>query len=498
MLYVPPEEKEAVIKEWEGEQDSLRRQTIEEEKKLEWKLRLMRERKRRMDEASQIARELVVIKEQRAQIQAQADIQGKLDIMSRNIELLAKAWEERYQFSRAQDMTLHSIRLGFRDFAREMMRHVGVEVQARLEGTEKFCTGAIESAKLAVPKEEELRPRREPLKMKFPESYGGKKEENFDNWEANVRFLPTAQWRTPRRPLPGSSLSRTVEEDEDGGINVEEMADEDVERLADNTQEEEGIGREPGRQSKWDETGQAETEVPKDSKSQNVVPTGEVVAILQRAQQDYVACLDQADEDALAMHSTGRQESLLCVPMDRRIPKIRLRTRQVSQLAKRRFIVRIDGWDKNSTVPHGHLVRVLGQIGDVSTEMAAILVENGIDDIPFSSGALQELPADNEECPWKIPVAECMTRRDLRTEHRPFSVDPPGSKDVDDALSVRTLQNGHYEVGVHIADVSYFVHHDSLLDLEARARGTTVYLIGRRLDMLPATLRSFANPTSPA
>ncbi|GBG80761.1 hypothetical protein CBR_g31315 [Chara braunii] len=201
ILYGSPKEKEAVIKEWEAEQDPLRRQTIEDEKKLEWKLRLMRERNRRMDEASQIARELEVMKEQRAQIQAQADIQGKLDIMYRNIELLARAWEEQYQFSRAQDMTLHSIRLGFRDFAHEMMRHVGAEVQARLEGTKKFCTGVTESAKLAVPKEEELRPRRELLKMKFPESYDGKKEENFDNWEANVNTYVYLQHIVPEEQV---------------------------------------------------------------------------------------------------------------------------------------------------------------------------------------------------------------------------------------------------------------------------------------------------------
>ncbi|GBG61864.1 hypothetical protein CBR_g23817 [Chara braunii] len=154
-----------------------------------------------MDEASQIVKELEVIKEQRAQIQTQADVQGKLDIISRNIELLAKAWDEQYQFSKVQVMTLHSIRLGFRDFAREMMRHVGTEVQARIESIEKFCTGAIEDAKLALPKEEEPHPRREPVKIKFPESYDGKKEENFDNWEANVDTYIYLQHIVPKEQV---------------------------------------------------------------------------------------------------------------------------------------------------------------------------------------------------------------------------------------------------------------------------------------------------------
>ncbi|GBG72312.1 hypothetical protein CBR_g11241 [Chara braunii] len=139
-------------------------------------------------EANKMAKELEVIKQQREQIQAQVDLQGKFDIISRNIELLAKAWDEQHQFARAQDIALHSISLGFKDFAREMMMTVGAEMQARIEGTEKFCTGAIEGAKLAAPKEEEVRPHRESVKIKFPEPYSGKTEENFDNWEANVNI----------------------------------------------------------------------------------------------------------------------------------------------------------------------------------------------------------------------------------------------------------------------------------------------------------------------
>ncbi|GBG74405.1 hypothetical protein CBR_g18816 [Chara braunii] len=186
MLYVSREEHKAVVKEWEGEEEPLKRQNIEEEKKLEWKLRLAREKKKRMEEVSKAAKELEAIKEQRAQMETQADIQGKMEVMSRNIELLAKAWDEQYQFTRSQDVALRSIRLGFREFAHDMMMHVGSEVTARLENTERFCTRAIEGAKLAAPGEEEARPHREPVKVKFPGSYSGKKEENFDNWEANV------------------------------------------------------------------------------------------------------------------------------------------------------------------------------------------------------------------------------------------------------------------------------------------------------------------------
>ncbi|GBG74911.1 hypothetical protein CBR_g19425 [Chara braunii] len=197
MLYVPREKQEAVIRELEAEEDPLKRQTIEEEKKLEWKLRLTKERKKRMEAASKVAKELEEVKQQRVQIEAQADLQGKMEVMARNIERLVQALEQQYQFGRSQDIALRSIRLGFREFAREMILHVGSEVQARLEGTKRFCTGAIEGAKLAAPREEEVRPRREPVKVKFPDSYCGKEEENFDNWEANVNSYVHLQTISP-------------------------------------------------------------------------------------------------------------------------------------------------------------------------------------------------------------------------------------------------------------------------------------------------------------
>lgn len=83
---------------------------------------------------------------------------------------------------------------------------------------------------------------------------------------------------------------------------------------------------------------------------------------------------------------------------------------------------------------------------------------------------------------------EITSRRDVRTSHLIFSIDPLGCEDVDDALCARTLANGNYELSVHIADVSYFVAPGSLNDLEGRNRATTVYLADRRYDMLPGVL----------
>ncbi|GBG65836.1 hypothetical protein CBR_g53808 [Chara braunii] len=186
MLYLPQEEKEAAIREIEATSDPLERQTTENEKKLDWKLRLAREKKRRTKEANRVAREVESLQTCRQEVEAQPDIQAKLDKIIGSIELLGRAWTEHHQSVRAQDMALHSIQSGFREFARDVMTHVGTEVRKLNEGAEKFCAGAIEGAKVVVAAEMEVRPCKEPVKLKFPDSYGGKEEENFDNWEGSI------------------------------------------------------------------------------------------------------------------------------------------------------------------------------------------------------------------------------------------------------------------------------------------------------------------------
>ncbi|GBG76111.1 hypothetical protein CBR_g21770 [Chara braunii] len=177
LMYVPREEQEVAVKEWDAEEDPLKRQVLEDEKRMEWKFRLTRERKRRMEAANQAAKELEEIKKQRDQMVTQVDLLGKMEIMARNIERLAQVQEEQFLFGRSQDIVVRSIRLGLMDFARELATQVGSEVRARLEGTERYCTGAIEGAKLTAPKSEEARPRREPVKSqisRFLQWEGGK------------------------------------------------------------------------------------------------------------------------------------------------------------------------------------------------------------------------------------------------------------------------------------------------------------------------------------
>jgi DIS3-like exonuclease 1 len=218
--------------------------------------------------------------------------------------------------------------------------------------------------------------------------------------------------------------------------------------------------------------------------------TGKIVGILQRATRDIVACLDAADEEEIARNPHATRNGALCAPMDGKMVKVKLLTRRAHELVGARFVVRVDRWQTNQRYPCGHLIKVLGAVGDVDCEMAALLARYDIPADAFGAQSLAELPREGEN--WVVPPDELTRRRDLR-HHRACSIDPPGCTDVDDALSVHFLDErgsdgAVVEVGVHIADVSYFVRPGTLLDYEARLRGTTVYLVDRRLDMLPSLL----------
>ena len=142
----------------------------------------------------------------------------------------------------------------------------------------------------------------------------------------------------------------------------------------------------------------------------------------------------------------------------------------------------VDHWDKNETAPVGHIVDVLGEPGENDTEMHAILAEYAL---PYRFEPQVENAADAISD--VISDADRKGRRDFR-ETVTFTIDPADAKDFDDALSFRKLGNGNFEVGVHIADVTYYVKPGSAVDEEARNRGTSVYLVDRTVPMLPEKL----------
>ncbi|XP_039134558.1 exosome complex exonuclease RRP44 homolog A [Dioscorea cayenensis subsp. rotundata] len=210
-------------------------------------------------------------------------------------------------------------------------------------------------------------------------------------------------------------------------------------------------------------------------------PSGRVVGIIKRNWQSYCGSLEPMPMPA----GNGGIAHALFVSKDRRIPKIRIQTRQLGNLLDKRIIVAVDSWDCLSRYPSGHYVRTIGEIGDRDTETEVVLIENDINSRPFSAQVLACLPP----LPWTLSAEDLANpnRQDLR-QLRVFSVDPPGCKDIDDALHCTPLPNGNFEVGVHIADVTHFVHPGTSLDEEAAQRGTSVYLVERRIDMLPKPL----------
>ncbi|KAL6912112.1 hypothetical protein ACP4OV_000917 [Aristida adscensionis] len=143
----------------------------------------------------------------------------------------------------------------------------------------------------------------------------------------------------------------------------------------------------------------------------------------------------------------------------------------------------IDEWNEESIYPCARVIQFLGKGGHVKTHMDAILFENAISDAEFSPESMACLP---ESC-WKIPQEELEVRKDLRNVLT-FTIDPPTASDLDDAISIETLPGGVVRIGVHIADVSYFVHPDTALDAEAQHRSTSVYTLRRKISMLPSRL----------
>ncbi|CAK8561942.1 unnamed protein product [Lathyrus sativus] len=275
----------------------------------------------------------------------------------------------------------------------------------------------------------------------------------FDGDIVAVELLPEDQWQGEK------SLSIVGEEDED--------EDEDV-HLAPNSADDA-----PRTTPQQGSTGVIN--------AQSSRPSGRIVGIIKRNWHSYCGSLEP-----MPMPGGSRGVAYaLFVSKDRRFPKIRIQTRQLENLLDKRIMVSVDSWDRQSRYPSGHYVRTIGEIGDRDTESEVVLIENDINSRPFSAQVLACLPP----LPWSVSSEDLSIpfRQDLR-HLRVFSVDPPGCKDIDDALHCYTLPNGNFEVGVHIADVTNFVFPGTPLDDEASQRGTSVYLVERRIDMLPKPL----------
>lgn len=277
-----------------------------------------------------------------------------------------------------------------------------------------------------------------------------------------VRILPKDQWKRPS--------SKIIEEEA-----MTKNDNPDVEQF-------EAIETEQERRALIDEAKVSQGAIGEG----NPQPTARVIGIIKRNWRYYVGHLDPSSAPSVGGRS---QRNVFLIPMDKKVPKIRLRTRQASELFGKRIVVSIDAWDRTSRYPTGHFVRSLGEVESKEAETEALLLEWDVQYRPFPKAVLDCLPKEGHE--WRVPQDPEDPRLQQRADYRGLlvcSIDPPGCQDIDDALHASRMPNGNYEVGVHIADVTHFVKPNTAMDDEASIRGTTVYLVDKRIDMLPMLL----------
>jgi len=201
-------------------------------------------------------------------------------------------------------------------------------------------------------------------------------------------------------------------------------------------------------------------------------PEGEVVEVVKRARETFVGILDVSDSYAfLTLDNKVMVNDIF-------IPKNKLKGGKSGQKA----VVKLLGWEPNAKNPVGEVIDILGDKGDNTAEMHAILAEFGL---PYKYP--EEVEAAAEKIDAGITPEEVAKRIDMR-QVTTFTVDPRDAKDFDDALSLRKLDNGLWEVGVHIADVTHYVRPDSIIEQEGQQRATSVYLVDRTIPMLPEHL----------
>lgn len=199
---------------------------------------------------------------------------------------------------------------------------------------------------------------------------------------------------------------------------------------------------------------------------------GEVVEIIQRAKTDFIGVIKISERFAFVNVDDRKMLQDIFVPLSD------LNGAKNGQKVQ----VSIADWPEGAKNPIGNVVSILGIEGENDTEMNAILAQYG-----FPLSFPPEVERESESIPEQISAEEIKGRRDFR-QTTTFTIDPADAKDFDDAISFKKLDNGHYEVGVHIADVSHYVRPNSALDKEAYARATSVYLVDRVIPMLPERL----------
>lgn len=199
---------------------------------------------------------------------------------------------------------------------------------------------------------------------------------------------------------------------------------------------------------------------------------GKVIRIVERIRDEFVGRIELSGKYAFVIPDFRKMHIDIFIPPDA-INKAK---------SNDKVIVKITQWPTANKSPEAKVIKVLGQAGEHEAEMHSIIAEFGLP-YDFSSQVLKQA----EKIEAGIVEEEISKRKDFR-EITTFTIDPEDAKDFDDALSLRLLENGHYEVGIHIADVTHYVSDKGPLEKEAQRRGTSVYLVDRTIPMLPERL----------
>jgi len=218
------------------------------------------------------------------------------------------------------------------------------------------------------------------------------------------------------------------------------------------------------------------------AKRKGARPEGEVVEIIERWRTSFVGTVEIMPNFAFLLPDNKN------MPFDIFIPSSKLN----GALQGQKAVAKVVDWDPKSKNPVGEIINVLGYPGLHETEMHAILAEF---ELPYEF--TEEVEADAAKIPNVITENDIKVRRDFRNIPT-FTIDPADAKDFDDALSLKQLDNGHWEVGVHIADVTHYVRAGSLVEEEAKQRATSIYLVDRVVPMLPETLSNHICSLNPA
>tara|TARA_B110000967_G_scaffold192791_1_gene219736 strand:- start:341 stop:2473 length:2133 start_codon:yes stop_codon:yes gene_type:complete len=199
---------------------------------------------------------------------------------------------------------------------------------------------------------------------------------------------------------------------------------------------------------------------------------GEVVSVIKRRKEEFVGTIDYSSSNYFLITDDKK------ISFDVFIPPKTIK----KEYLNKKVVVKVEGWDSKFKNPIGKVVQVIGEINDHDTEINSILYDYG-----FSPKFSEKVEREANKIVEEISKDEISKRLDIRSTTT-FTIDPKDAKDFDDALSVKKINNGNWEIGVHIADVSHYIERGGVIDKEAVERATSVYLVDRVIPMLPEIL----------